>query len=931
MPSRYVMVVWLAAVWGGCKERPVEEPPVGSPPVTAALVADLSPGTESSVPGNLLAVDGKVFFVANPVLDVDGEELWVSDGTEAGTFYMAPEHSELRVLTRLGNKAVFRNGPRWESALWMSDGTHAGTFQLQVGASEIDPVVWNGRLYFVGRDNRLWSNDGTPVGNVLLMDFGGQRLRGGSRMSAGAASVFFLLELPDLQVRELWKTDGTPAGTVRVKTMAGARGYAEGAGMVEVGGTLFFSSVGNDGGELWKSDGTEAGTVLVKGGSSRFWAPGILGAVGGTVLFTDLDEVFGQRLWRSDGTEAGTVPLQALGSASTPASSPEISGPPPALVLQGALFFVLGDEAGSFHVWRSDGTEAGTRVIRSFAERCSIERGPASTFFIQTARSLWRSDGTEAGTVLIRELFAAESLPPDSSVGVAIRPSSRTLAVVDGTIFFSARDGQHGQELWKSDGTAAGTVLVKDINTHPSGSSLRGAIGFQGGVAVTVRGANAPGGLWRSDGTAAGTFVLHPDVTASVAAAGETLLFQSRGTLWRSDGTAPGASPLERLSHRAVDAYAYSDVNALFAAHGRVYANAWRWNGTSYEREVWRSDGTADGTLPLVRGMSVMGAFALKEKTILRLGNSLWRTDGTEAGTVHLLNLRYPPRVANTLELRALNGQFLFDGWDTFPDPAWFHTVWRTDGTPEGTFSLLQPEPGMPPGVTRVEAAGARAFFFRGRGLWISDGTREGTRGLKEIVPAGSSSSGAWTPLGALGDRFFFAADDGVHGKEPWVSDGTEAGTVLLKDLHPDTSSFSSFLGLGAVKGGVLWVAHWGSGGSTRQELWVSDGTEAGTVLLEDFPSSSGLWPLRIVNGRLFFIADDGIHGRELWVSDGTDAGTRLVGDFNPGPAGSEPDSLDEVDYRDVPREEGEGKRFFFSADDGVHGRELWATEPLPL
>src|SRR5205807_5582603 len=71
---------------------------------------------------------------------------------------------------------------------------------------------------------------------------------------------------------------------------------------------------------------------------------------------------------------------------------------------------------------------------------------------------LWKSDGTAAGTALVKDIN------PGSAYGFPASSSPNNLTAVGGTLFFSANDGTNGKELWKSDGTAAGTVLVKDIN-----------------------------------------------------------------------------------------------------------------------------------------------------------------------------------------------------------------------------------------------------------------------------------------------------------------------------------------------------------------------------------------------------------------------------------------------------------------------------------
>jgi ELWxxDGT repeat protein len=134
-------------------------------------------------------------------------------------------------------------------------------------------------------------------------------------------------------------------------------------------------------------------------------------------------------------------------------------------------------------------------------------------------RELWKSDGTEAGTVLVKDIH------PDEYDSYA-----RELTGVGGTLFLAARDGTHGLELWKSDGTEAGTVLVKDI--HPSVRNYPNSLTDVGGTLFFAADDGARGSeLWKSDGTEAGT-VLVKDINA-----GGAFKVASTGTANTRNGT----------------------------------------------------------------------------------------------------------------------------------------------------------------------------------------------------------------------------------------------------------------------------------------------------------------------------------------------------------------------------------------------------------
>ena len=267
-------------------------------------------------------------------------------------------------------------------------------------------------------------------------------------------------------------------------------------------------------------------------------------------------------------------------------------------------------------------------------------------------------------------------------------------------------------------------------------------------------------------------------------------------------------------------------------------------------------------------------------------GNELWISDGTATGTQLLVDINPGISPYSGLPAGAYASDFTeFDGQLLFA---------ANDGT-------------------------------TGRELWVSDGTAAGTQLLVDINP-GSFDGGY--PAGSFPFNFteidgqlFFTANDGTTGDELWVSDGTAAGTQLLLDI--DLGSSGSYASnLTEFDGQLFFTA---DNGITGDELWVSDGTVSGTQRLVDitsiispyggYLSSSYASDLTVAGDLLFFTANDGFNGQELWVSDGSIAGTQLFQDINPGSGGSYPDDLTVV-----------GNQLFFSASDGTSGTELWVT-----
>ncbi|MCC6456223.1 MAG: hyalin [Caldilineaceae bacterium] len=406
--------------------------------------------------------------------------------------------------------------------------------------------------------------------------------------------------------------------------------------------------------------------------------------------------------------------------------------------------------------------------------------------------------------------------------------------VANGMLFFSADDGSHGEELWLSDGTITGTVMVRDINPGATGSNPGAQKEVNGVVFFKADDGSAGTELWASDGTITGTVMVkdirpggNSSMPSNLQDVGGTLYFQATDgahgvELWKSNGTITGTVMVKDI-HPASS----SSPNLLTDLNGTLFFIA--------------DDGTN--------------------------GLELWKSDGSESGTMLVKDIQPGPTGSSPKGLVVANGLLYFAA---------------DDGT-------------------------------HGLELWKSDGSAGGTVLVKDIQPGAVGS--ALDKLTASNGLLFFAANDATHGLELWKSNGTESGTILVKDIflpnvYGDSSAPSNLTDVG----GMLFFN--ANDGSRGRELWKSDGTEAGTLLVRDIitgPANSRPSHFAAASGTLFFRAESSERGVELWKSNGTEASTLMVKDIYPDAGSSDPLNMT-----------GLGNRLFFSADDGVHGRQLW-------
>ncbi len=691
-----------------------------------------------------------------------------------------------------------------------------------------------------------------------------------SFLTLGGIAVF---EVDKLNRHELWRTDGTASGTYRLTEI----GFIEILGVT--GGRCFFYD--DYRWQLWVTDGTLPGTFSL-GEIDYDWEGGAT-TQQGLLYFAASDE-----LWRSDGTPGGTYEVSVA-----------LYGTDPHFLtsFRGRIYFASG-YYGRDGLWRSDGTTQGTVLVHDVAAESLYAVGPRLVFLGTDAahgQELWASDGTGAGTRRISDLVKG----PRS-------PEFQQFKVVGKRLYFVATaQPAKGRELYVTDGTPQGTARLTSFS-NPSPFSL-GEPWEALGSRMFFNADDQTHGweLWSTDGTAAGTRMVL-DICPGDCPSYSNYLFSHKGRLyyratdrthgyelWVTDGTAPGT----RMVKDICPGICSSSPMALASPDGHPFFEA----STGESSMLWTMDGTSEEIVP-VKGVGANGPSGSADGKLVFSafdpdhGTELWRSDGTAEGT-HLLMDIADEDVggANPRGLMTLGATTLF-----FADDADGSALFRSDGTETGTEAVMR---GLSNRTYEWTASSNRAYFLIRAGesswsLWTSDGTEAGTL---RLTPDGVSCPGEMSaPVAKLGSRVFFSAGNPDQGTELWITDGTRAGTRLVADLLPGTAS-SSPHGFVVFQGKAWFMA--------RSRLWKSDGTAAGTIALgprltDVHPwttyngrlwftgSASGGWGLwttdgtqtvRIVTlgeaisdpvyfgGRVWFLSDD----RELWSSDGTVAGTR--------------------------------------------------------
>ncbi|MEJ0032230.1 MAG: ELWxxDGT repeat protein [Bacteroidota bacterium] len=781
-----------------------------------------------SFPFNFYVQGDKLFFTART--KEIGEALYVSDGTTAGTKLVKDfdetNGSRSWIFSPSGNNTIIIWGNNDGFQAWVTDGSAAGTKKLKditgyvylIGSVD-GVVVW--RSYSQEDGTQLWRTDGTVDGTGLLMDFGQSSVFDQEPYHNSTDDYLFFSVMVASNETDLWKTDGTPAGTSMVRPFSGS------ITPFKVEGNEFYFEHQSD--QLWKTDGTLGGTTQLPinypvvadfEGLELRRSISINENIFGVAQLADF--VYQYYIWDHSSGDLTYLNINTTGGSAKPLIDSTLP-----IVFKGYVYFVADDGVNGLSLWRSDGTVAGTEKVTGMGLPNSYPRD-----IYASDDHIWVAYG---GTSIVTGPITYQTWASDGTspfVKVLEGPSYNFAVTFHENLYLSADDLKHSGELFKSNGTAAGTTLVADIEKATSLKPFY-LFGTEDKLLFTTTG--------ESGGMAIGA----------------------------SDGTGDGTAIIKQL--------------------------------TGYNPPVYLTGAPHNGKMIF---------YGADEDH----GDEPWITDGTAAGTTMLADTE-PGGETSYTNLKGIK-------W--VGDKAFFFStlgaLWVTDGTPGGTTALKQFEDPTESNSYNIGFKGSYYFLYK-NSLWKSDGTIGGTGKVKDISQDETNSMFN-TGMLAGTDKFYFMVDDGSHGLELWVSDGTEPGTTMVKDVHQSGTGFTIYFPIAVIND----VAYFSTGVDDNDDLWKSDGTPEGTSRLKDINPTgpSYVRPIQfynsatVVDGNVFYFnADDGVHGGELWRSDGTEAGTVLVKDINPGNGPSYP----------VYSTEAIAGRIFFFADDGVHGYEPWRSD----
>lgn len=326
--------------------------------------------------------------------------------------------------------------------------------------------------------------------------------------------------------------------------------------------------------------------------------------------------------------------------------------------------------------------------------------------------------------------------------------------------------------------------------------------------------------------------------------------------LWRTDVTPAGTALVRDIA----PGRGSSHVRMLATVNDKVFFAAYEGSGSSEVASIWTSDGTAEGTVLVKRGIAPSAflgtSFAFNGQAFFSARNTgarnpgLWRSDGTAKGTY--LVSRLGNSDVHTIP-NVASGWVSFNGVLTFMVTGRGRVVWRSDGTKAETYPLGIPS-NEADGVYGAVPFKRKLYLAIHDALWRTDATRGSSTRVRAI------ENGGIRGFTEAGGSLFFIANDGARRQVLWQLDGTAAGTRAVREIPQDLTNLRIF---GTLRGSLILGASHEPDGST---LWRYD------------PAASRATALGEIDAGGFNVVTIGdLLISRGWQTDGTPEGTRAI------------------------------------------------------
>jgi len=887
-----------------------------------------------------LEFNNKFFFYAKtPNL---GNEIWYSDGTENNTKLLKdisegitssnpiPFFNEVAMV--FNNQLFFLS----QNSLWKSNGTENGTIKIKDIEEErpflITPLSDTDFLFFTINDNdrriSLWKSNGTETNTIKILNNIGDNFFSHPLKFIKANNIVYFIENS-----RIWSTDGTAENSYSIELKdLDSRSIS----IESINNTLYilgkkFSTSTYD---LNILDTTKKEIILIKSFDNlldiSFKSSFNSTSLNGKIYFSLLqnpdnpNKKYKYSVIESDGTIIGTIEKFSLESNIADKLFSNF------IAVGSNIYFTsqnTNDGLSLFSLNQTTGiTEDITEILPSSLLSTTIENSS------EISQNLYNIKVFDNNKIFISQANTVEDTSDTSSSRVWITNLNGNIneiknlkGVLDifefnNKLFFPKfSKGIELGELWTSDGTNKGTIILNNINTSIIGLTerTRKIIEINNNLLyvnnenfyslnVTTEEFSIIDTPSTNDYTIAGTFddsstVLNNEIYFAfnklknlrdlLSNENEVIIYKTNGT--KNNSSIVSEIPFTQKNRYIASIFSFNDKLYFLEYHtenstnssAQVKAYLTSYDGTNYsvvkdfgEKSIFRFFSPPLVKKHFTNDLFYISINPISSSTPVKNSSFTFSSDGTEQGTTEY-NIY-------TKSSSVFKNELYFSG-NTFEEPqfgkALEEKLFKVNNTTKKIEEIKNINNNSnDDNIYFLNSTDDTLFFTAmtetsGSELWKTDGTKDGTILIKDINPGTQSSIDidglqffGYTSSSIIDSQLYFVANDGIHGNELWRSNGFETGTTLVKDINPGPKSSLSFSPFNQSNNFVNIgdSTYFIASPSAIGELWKSDGTSEGTELVLNFSNSNRLNfinKLTTINNQIYFPAHTNITGRQLW------------------------------------------------------------------